>query len=236
MEMFRAVDLAPASVDGLGECLAVAARSARVWIENVEPFVGECEHLQPGGGPVRGMRTAMDLDDDRTGSWRIPSLDQPAVVVMAFGMSQSMTNRIAAVRFEPVRAIAREPAHGAILDGVDLRGPPPITFTGIEGSTTRREHNSAAMCAGVERQFALLNDAIEARDGVLFNSSSLHTDSTTPGSAACEHANTGRTQELLSGNGFVARELVTVDPEIRREGALKKGWPSGHPSPDCFGS
>ena len=92
------------------------------------------------------------------------------------------------------------------------------------------------MRAAVDRHFARLNDVIEASDGVLFNTSSLHTDSTTPGSAACEHANTGRTQELLSGNGLVARELVTVDPEIRREGALKKGWPSGHPSPDCFGS
>ena len=100
----------------------------------------------------------------------------------------------------------------------------------------RWERNSGVMCAAVEHRFALLNDAMEARDGVHFNTSSLHTDSMTPGSAACEHANTGRTRELLSGNGFVARELVTVDPEIRREGALKKGWPSGHPSPDCFGS
>ena len=46
---------------------------------------------------MRGMRTAMDLDDDRTETQRIPSPDQPGVVVMAFGMSQSVTNRIATV-------------------------------------------------------------------------------------------------------------------------------------------
>jgi hypothetical protein len=31
-------------------------------------------------------------------------------------------------------------------------------------------------------------------------------------------------------------EHVAVVPRIRREDALKKGWPDGHPSPDCFGS
>ncbi len=92
------------------------------------------------------------------------------------------------------------------------------------------------MCAAVERHFAPLNDVIEARDGVLFEYVELTHGFHAPGSAACEHANTGRTRELLSGNGFVARELVTVDPEIRQEGELKKGWPGGHPSPDCFGS
>ena len=106
MEMVGAVDLAPTTVDGLGERLAVAARSTRVRIEDVESRVGEREHLQPGCRSVRGVRTAMNLDDDRTGSRRIPSLDQPGIDGMSFRVRQPVTNRIAAVRLEPVRAIA----------------------------------------------------------------------------------------------------------------------------------
>ena len=89
---------------------------------------------------------------------------------------------------------------------------------------------------GVERQFALLKDAIEARDVGLFNTSSLYTgvhDAWVSGVRAREH---GTHTGVTLRHWFFARELVTVDPEIRREGDLKKGWPSGHPSPDCFGS
>jgi hypothetical protein len=31
-------------------------------------------------------------------------------------------------------------------------------------------------------------------------------------------------------------ERVAVDPETRQKVALKKGWPGGHPSPDCLRS
>src|SRR5215204_1669776 len=124
--MVRAIDLAPTTVDGPGECLAVAARSARVWIEDVESFVGEREHLQPGGRPMRGVGATMDLDDDRTGPRRVPALNQPGVVGMSFRMYQSVTNGIAAVWLEPVRAVARQPAHGAILGRVNLCGLSPI--------------------------------------------------------------------------------------------------------------
>jgi hypothetical protein len=127
MKMVRAVDLTPATVDGLGECLAVAARSARVWIEDVEPFVGKREHLQPGGRPMRGVRATVDLDDDRTGPRRVPSLDQPGVVGMSFRMEQSVTNGIATVWLEPVRAIARQLAHGPILDSISVCRLSPIT-------------------------------------------------------------------------------------------------------------
>jgi hypothetical protein len=126
MKMVRAIDLAPATVDGLGECLAVAARSARVWIEDVEPFVGEREHLQPGGRPMRGARATMDLDDDRPGPQRVLSLDQLSVEGMSFRMDQSVTNGIATVWLEPVRAIARQLAHGPILDGINVCRLSPI--------------------------------------------------------------------------------------------------------------
>ena len=49
-------------------------------IKNVEPFVGECEHLQPGCRLMRGMWTAMDQDDDRTGSWQDPGLLSTAAI------------------------------------------------------------------------------------------------------------------------------------------------------------
>jgi hypothetical protein len=68
------------------------------------------------------VRATVDLDDDRTGPRRVPSLDQPGVVGMSFRMEQSVTNGIATVWLEPVRAIARQPAHGDILDRVVLGG------------------------------------------------------------------------------------------------------------------
>ena len=156
---------------------------------------------------------------------------------------------------------SREPAHGAILDGVDLCGPAPITGNHRDlipangdcitndlagegnrrlplhrhrGSTTRWRAQFAAMCAGVDRQFALLKDAIEASDGVFFNMVEL-----THGfhAAWVSSVRARRTRDAHGSYsraiGFVARERVTVDPEIRREGDLKKGRPPGRPSPDA---
>jgi hypothetical protein len=95
---------------------------------------------------MRGVRPAMDLDDDRTGLRRVPSLDQPGVVGMSFGMYQLVTNGIATVWLKPVRAVAREPTHGAILDGVDLSGPAPVAgdYGGpISGNSNRVTYDLA---------------------------------------------------------------------------------------------
>ena len=48
------------------------------------------------------------------------------------------------------------------------RGTVAFLFTDIEGSTQRWESRPAAMAAAVERHFALLREAIEAEQGVLF--------------------------------------------------------------------
>src|SRR5215213_10436867 len=125
--MVGAVDVAPVPMDGSGECLAVTARSPRVGVEDMGSRVGKSQHLQPGCRPVRGVRSAMNLDDDWTGTWRVSSLDQPGIDGMSVRVRQPVTDRIAAVRLEPIRAIAREPAHCAIFDRVDLRGPAPVT-------------------------------------------------------------------------------------------------------------
>src|SRR5215208_4261982 len=47
-------------------------------------------------------------------------------------------------------------------------GTVAFLFTDIEGSTKRWERDAPSMRVAVERHFALLNDAITARDGVLF--------------------------------------------------------------------
>jgi class 3 adenylate cyclase len=115
-------------------------------------------------------------------------------------------------------------------------GTVAFLFTDIEGSTKRWERDPAAMWAAIERHFTLLDDAIAASDGVLFKTLSRYTDPTTPGSAACACSNTDHPRELVPTDDSVAREHVSVDHEIRREDALKKGWPDGHPSPDCLRS
>jgi class 3 adenylate cyclase len=52
---------------------------------------------------------------------------------------------------------------------VDLpRGTVAFLFTGIEGSTERRERDRTAMANAVDRHLALLRAAIEAHGGVQF--------------------------------------------------------------------
>ena len=52
---------------------------------------------------------------------------------------------------------------------VDLpRGTVAFLFTGIEGSTERRERDRTAMANAVDLHLALLRAAIEAHGGVLF--------------------------------------------------------------------
>ena len=120
-QLIGRVGIAPRAVDRAGERLPVARGSARVRPHDVEPGVGEREHLQPGRRTVSSARPAVHVHDER----RLPASprpQQPSLDGVPVAMPYLHVLRHAPERSEPAAPVRRDPAEGAVLDGVDLTG------------------------------------------------------------------------------------------------------------------
>src|SRR3954463_16442263 len=92
-------------MDGPCKFLPIPARPARVWVKHMETGVGQRHHLDPRGWAMRRVRPTMNVNDDRTRTRRISTLDQPGIKLMALGVINGIAYRILAKCLQPLRAI-----------------------------------------------------------------------------------------------------------------------------------
>src|SRR5207248_10307950 len=124
-----------------GKVDAVAARPARVRVDDGDARVGEGEHLEPRRGAVGDMRAAVDLGDEPP-PLAAARRDVPSLDLVPVGVRHGEALRVSPPAAEPAAPVSGEAAQAALLDRADLARPAMVGRDGGDPPAADRERGA----------------------------------------------------------------------------------------------